>query len=295
MPGPLLAAARLTDNHPCPAHTGGPLVGPGAPTVLVEGRPLIVGGDRAVCVGPIDAMVTGSRTVRAHRKIAVRDTDLALHGGALVPPLSPTVFIGGPTAGAYLGNRDAALDTCAEAGLGRASGSTQQTYGNCGVEASRQVINRARANRGEPPLGEEDVLEDAIAHQEADRSAVDFEHGGTSIEGNQRTLTRNGVPSQVVPGGRDDDTVTRIAQATAEGRGVITEHEAGTLWDDDSDGGHAITVVGVQFDEHGRPSQVIANDTGRADQNCWVRYPADRFRDSLKPGGSMIITNDPIW
>jgi hypothetical protein len=166
------------------------------------------------------------------------------------------------------------------------------------VESARQIINRARTNAGQAPLDETEVLDGpdgAIANGEASADADNAGHGASSISDNQRTLERNGVPAQVVDGGSEDDTVGRIAQATAEGRGVITEHDAGRLWGDDTEGGHAITVVGVQFDEHGQPSQIIANDTGRADQNCWVHYPVDRFRDSLKPGGTMVITDEPIW
>ena len=54
-------AARLTDMHTCPMqtpawpspipHVGGPVVGPGAPTVLIGGLPAAVMGDSCVCVG----------------------------------------------------------------------------------------------------------------------------------------------------------------------------------------------------------------------------------------------------
>jgi uncharacterized Zn-binding protein involved in type VI secretion len=65
-------AARLTDMHTCPMitpgltpipHVGGPIVGPGAPTVLIGKMPAAVLGDMAVCVGPPDSIVKGSATV----------------------------------------------------------------------------------------------------------------------------------------------------------------------------------------------------------------------------------------
>src|SRR6187431_41762 len=65
-------AARLTDMHACPMvtpglppipHVGGPIIGPGAPTVLIGGLPAAVVGDNCVCVGPPDAIVKGSATV----------------------------------------------------------------------------------------------------------------------------------------------------------------------------------------------------------------------------------------
>src|SRR4051812_46716924 len=53
-------AARLNDNHICPMqtpavvpipHVGGPIMGPGVPTVLIEGMPAAVVGDVCICVG----------------------------------------------------------------------------------------------------------------------------------------------------------------------------------------------------------------------------------------------------
>jgi uncharacterized Zn-binding protein involved in type VI secretion len=67
------AAARLTDLHTCPMempstppipHVGGPIVGPGCPTVLIGGKP------------------------------AARMGDTTAHGGLIAVGL-PTVMIGG--------------------------------------------------------------------------------------------------------------------------------------------------------------------------------------------------------
>ncbi len=64
-------AARISDMHVCPMtspgpvpHVGGPIVGPGVPTVLIGGKP------------------------------AVRLGDSTAHGGTVVGGL-PTVLIGG--------------------------------------------------------------------------------------------------------------------------------------------------------------------------------------------------------
>ena len=63
-------AARLTDMHTCPMqtpawpspipHVGGPIVGPGAATVLIGKLPAAVMGDSCVCVGPPDTIIKGS-------------------------------------------------------------------------------------------------------------------------------------------------------------------------------------------------------------------------------------------
>ena len=96
-------AARLTDMHSCPmvtpgmppiAHVGGPVVGPGVPTVLICKLPAAVLGDKAVCVGPPDAIVKGSAIVLIAGRPAARVGDATAHGGSIVTGC-PTVMIGG--------------------------------------------------------------------------------------------------------------------------------------------------------------------------------------------------------
>ncbi len=93
-------AARLTDMHVCPMvtgvvpHVGGPITGPGAPTVLIGGMPAAVVGDLCVCVGPPDTIAMGSGTVVIGGKPAARMGDTTAHGGNIVLGC-PTVMIGG--------------------------------------------------------------------------------------------------------------------------------------------------------------------------------------------------------
>ena len=86
-------AARLTDFHECPMqtpgvapipHVGGPIVGPGIPTVLVGKLPVATVGDQLVCVGPPDSIVKGSATVKAGGKPVARMGDTTAHGGSIV-------------------------------------------------------------------------------------------------------------------------------------------------------------------------------------------------------------------
>lgn len=92
-------AARITDMHTCPMltgavpHVGGPVVGPGVPTVLIAGMPAAVVGDIAICVGPPDSIVMGSSTVFIGGKPAARLGDQTAHGGLIVAG-APTVIIG---------------------------------------------------------------------------------------------------------------------------------------------------------------------------------------------------------
>jgi uncharacterized Zn-binding protein involved in type VI secretion len=93
-------AARLTDLHTCPMvtavvpHVGGPIVGPGVPTVLIGSMPAAVIGDSCVCTGPPDTIVKGSATVLVGGKPAARMGDNTAHGGVVTLGI-PTVLIGG--------------------------------------------------------------------------------------------------------------------------------------------------------------------------------------------------------
>jgi len=83
-----------TPGTPPIPHVGGPISGPGCPTVIIGGMPAAVIGDMAVCVGPPDSISKGSATVFFGGKPAARQGDLTAHGGNIVVGL-PTVMIGG--------------------------------------------------------------------------------------------------------------------------------------------------------------------------------------------------------
>ncbi|MDX2246142.1 MAG: PAAR domain-containing protein [Bacteroidia bacterium] len=94
-------AARLNDMHVCPMvdppgkpHVGGPITGPGIPTVLIAGKPAAVVGDMVTCSGPPDSIVKGSATVMIGGKPAARMGDSTAHGGSIILG-EFTVMIGG--------------------------------------------------------------------------------------------------------------------------------------------------------------------------------------------------------
>jgi uncharacterized Zn-binding protein involved in type VI secretion len=97
---PIGPAARVTDMHACPMfngpvpHVGGPITGPGVPTVLIGGLPAAVLGDTCVCVGPPDSIILGSVTVLIGGRPAARMGDSCAHGGTILVGF-PTVIIGG--------------------------------------------------------------------------------------------------------------------------------------------------------------------------------------------------------
>jgi uncharacterized Zn-binding protein involved in type VI secretion len=84
----------VTPGLPPIPHVGGPIIGPGAPTVLIGMLPAAVLGDMVTCVGPPDAIVKGSATVFIGGRPAARMGDTTAHGGVIVTGY-PTVLIGG--------------------------------------------------------------------------------------------------------------------------------------------------------------------------------------------------------
>ena len=85
--------------HVCPLvigiipHVGGPIVGPGVPTVLIGRQPAAVVEDTATCTGPTDKVTSGSSSVLIGGKKAVRVLDTTDHGGVLTQGM-PTVIVG---------------------------------------------------------------------------------------------------------------------------------------------------------------------------------------------------------
>lgn len=102
MPAP---AARLTDMHTCPMvtgvvpHAGGPISGPGCPTVLIGGLLAARAGDLLTCTGPPDVVAQGSTGVFIGGQPAARMGDMTGHGGVIAGGC-PTVLIGDSGGGA---------------------------------------------------------------------------------------------------------------------------------------------------------------------------------------------------
>ena len=96
--GAMPPAARVGDMHVCPMvtgvvpHVGGPILPPGAPTVLIAGMPAARVGDMCTCVGPPDVITVGSTKVMIGGMPAARMGDITSHGGSIVMG-APTVMI----------------------------------------------------------------------------------------------------------------------------------------------------------------------------------------------------------
>ena len=91
-------AARVGDMHTCPMvtgvvpHVGGPILPPGAPTVLIGGMPAARVGDMATCAGGPDTIAMGSMKVMIGGMPAARMGDMTAHGGVITLGY-PTVMI----------------------------------------------------------------------------------------------------------------------------------------------------------------------------------------------------------
>lgn len=92
-------AARVGDMHTCPMvtgvvpHVGGPIMPPGAPTVMIGGMPAATVSHMVTCTGPPDTILMGSATVMIGGMPAARMGDQTAHGGVIVAGC-PTVLIG---------------------------------------------------------------------------------------------------------------------------------------------------------------------------------------------------------
>lgn len=96
MPGKPIAT--VTSMHTCPMvngtvpHVGGPVVGPGAPNVLVNGKPAALMGDTCTCTGPPDTIIQGNPSVMINGTPVATLGSMTAHGGSIVMG-EPTVMI----------------------------------------------------------------------------------------------------------------------------------------------------------------------------------------------------------
>ncbi|MFT3867629.1 MAG: PAAR domain-containing protein [Nibricoccus sp.] len=302
----------MIDPGPKP-HVGGPVLPACFPTVLIGGQPAARVSDKLTCMGPPDTIVKGSFVVPIGRKPAARMTDTTAHGGVIVAGC-PTVLIG--LAGTT-GNPPVAADIFGKMVDGRqpASGSTdvygnalvpktiQQSYNNCGVESSRQIIMQATGNA----IQQEALLGQATSNKWASEPAIGSVQGGVIVTANNRSylsggtspttrveiLKANGVPAKTMPA-----TMSNMESSLSEGKGVIAAVDAAYLWPPGSAPAgsfHAVVVTGATYDENGTLTNVVINDTGTGQSAEPI--PAAQFEKALaKRGGAPhVVTENPIW
>jgi uncharacterized Zn-binding protein involved in type VI secretion len=324
-------AARVGDLHTCPLstgpvpHVGGPVLPPGAgPMTLIGGFPAARIGDQCLCVGPPDSIVKGAMPVRIAQKPAARQTDSTAHGG-LVALGCVTCLIG--LAGTS-GNVLEGIEACQAAAAGRnpppgaqspngsqlAPNTPGQSYNNCGIESSRQIINQANPGAN---LTQEGLFNQALANGQATSQTTYpagnpnagnaipaaqqmWWSGGTTSAQQASILAANGVPATQLTGASSAASLTAMEGAVANGQGVIAGVWVGNLpastgWTGfaPGTGGHALLVTGVEYDANGNPVNVVVNDTGQG--RCGVRIPYNQFQNALIPGFTPAATVNAIW
>ncbi len=99
MPGPV---ATIGSMHLCPMsdgpkpHVGGPIIGPGAPNVMINGKSAALMGDMCTCMSAPDVIAMGAPSVFINGVPVVCQGDLTAHGGVIVQG-EPNVIIGTAT------------------------------------------------------------------------------------------------------------------------------------------------------------------------------------------------------
>jgi hypothetical protein len=110
-------------------------------------------------------------------------------------------------------------------------------------------------------------------------------------EGTPANQVPNILKSQGIGAHTMANTPQTIQKALAEGKGVVSSHDAGRLWATKQRGGHAVHVTGVVRDAKGRVTHYIINDTGTGKAGQHV--PAQQFEKSLI-GAPATVTEKPI-
>lgn len=86
MPGPI---ATIGSMHICPMcngstpHIGGPISGPGAPNIMINGKTAALMGDICICVGSPDMIAQGAAAVFFNGIPVACQGDITAHGGII--------------------------------------------------------------------------------------------------------------------------------------------------------------------------------------------------------------------
>ena len=245
-----MPAARVGDFHLCPMidglkpHLGGPVLPPGSPTVLIGGCPGARQGDQCACASPApDVIARGAMPVPVNNQPAARMTDQTAHGGMIMLGC-PTVLIGlaGTSGDPWAGNA-----ACLAARTGRnpppgavdnncnqlQPNTNGQSYNNCGVESSRQLINRANGST----LSQEQMMTQwnqvVNGSNTLPAPGALFGSGGTVPAQRIQLLANNGIPATqvgTVPAGGSAPSIAAVENQLARGQGVHADVWAARLW-----------------------------------------------------------------
>jgi len=321
-------AARIGDMIACAtpqatpaalphAPTGSPIIGLGASTVLIGGNPAARMNDFSVCLSPAPVpnfVMKGAFPVPIMNMPAARMTDQGTppHTGVILPPCCATVLIGlsGTTGNPHAGNL-----ACQALANGRAGNTSGQSYNNCGIESSRQIINQANGSS---------ISEDALMQTAKNTPAINtsssigtpgaanlFAEGGTTARQQVALLNNAGVASsRIAPvAGNNGIRLTQFELPLSQGRGIIAHGDVSGFPASQGYGsqpvmrGHAVTVTGMTYDDDGKVTHVHFNDTNSMCNQKLTRAEFESFLNTFSVRASAngltppnaVITNNPIW
>ena len=162
--------------------------------------------------------------------------------------------------------------------------------GTCGLVSCEGILRRFGIN-----VTESDVVKYAVEHNLCFRGDK-FGGGGTTEYQQAKILTDYGVPAHPERIG----SLERLAQYVSEGRGIITEVNAGVIWNDPNafeqgQANHAIVVTGVSRDMHtGQIQGFYINDSGKGSQNSGRFVDAKIMENAwLRTGSNAVVTDKP--
>lgn len=296
-------AARLTDLHVCPMvtgiipHVGGPITGPGAPTVLIGGLPAARASDMLTCVGPPDLIAKGSAGVFIGSMPAARMLDNCAHGGVIVLGCF-TVLIGETGGGGGGGGGGAGGAPGAGAGAAPANPALAVAPVTTGLGTDVDHV----ANLSPTMRNNVRALQQAGWHIQygpaGGGSFTDRNNQTIVIDGNQQghpdavaqTLAHESghalyTPEPYVP--PDGLTRSQYVQANAN-RSLKDEGEA-TMTNVQirneivTNGGPDIGVAGAQADQY---QQIAAHNAGPGERDAARQQIGDAFADGEHPSTS---------
>ncbi len=284
-------AARLTDLHVCPMvtgvvpHVGGPITGPGAPTVLIGGLPAARVSDMLTCVGPPDLVMKGSSGVFIGGMPAARMLDSCAHGGVIVLGCF-TVLIGETAAGAGSG---------AGAGGGAAPGTAPVSTG-LGADVD------ALANKSPTLQNNVRTLQQkgwTIQYGAAGRGSYTDRNTKTIVvDGSERgnptavaqTLSHESghagyTPDAYVPpaGLTRDQYIAQNTNSSLKDEGEATMTNVQVRNEIVGNGGPDIGVAGAQADQY---QAIAAQDAGPGQRDAARQQIGDAFADGEHPSTS---------
>ncbi|MDF1871399.1 PAAR domain-containing protein [Vannielia sp.] len=277
----------------------------GPPNKIATGHPTTLIGGSANSGSPgLGALLVGAMALIGHMVAPTFPRTVVMPDGTPATEFSPNVFVtgthaeqqekirqlnavqAGPGGQDFLDAQAAKsdpviVDIIGNPADGGALHPGQQSYENCAVQSSQQIIHQATG------VDNNESTMEGIAGGPPPSGYS--RRGGTPIGGEEVILENGGVPAHMAPGNTNS-----VDDALRNNQGVVSGHDAGRLWNDPAynGGGHAVHTTGGIVDQNGDTIGYTINDTGNNEQGRVLA--ADDYADSMD-GGDIAITDNPIW